>query len=194
MERGSSTETDRWVYWALNGHLDKCKVYDIQPEQSESFKSTLEAELGIDTEIMEKSDDLLTNSDIIIAATTNTTPLFDGDQLPEGVHISSIGAHSPTTRELDAATITRANLVVADYKPACMAEAGDFIIPINDGLIDESKIVSIGDIILGNISGRSSDMDISVFKSVGLAVQDVAVAKAVYDKAITQDVGQEIDF
>jgi ornithine cyclodeaminase/alanine dehydrogenase-like protein (mu-crystallin family) len=182
------------VYCALNGNLEKCKVWDVVDQQAEQFKLDLEKELGVDIEIVSDNDEILNNTDIIVAATTSTTPLFDGNKLTDGVHISSIGAHNPMARELDSNTINRASLVVADYKPACLAEAGDFIIPRDEGLFDVDKLISIGDIILSLEEGRTSDDQITVFKSVGLAVQDVAVAKAVYDKAIEQNIGQEIDF
>lgn len=182
------------VYWILQKQLRHVKVYDIKNEQSVKFKEDLEKELGIEVEIVEKSTDLVKDTDIIIAATTSPSPLFDGKNLSNGVHISSIGAHSPTTRELDETTVLKANLLVADFKPACLAEAGDYILPIKEGKLSETKIVSIGDIILGNAKGRTSDDQITIFKSVGLAVQDVAVAKAVYDLALKKQIGQEIEF
>ena len=75
-----------------------------------------------------------------------------------------------------------------------MAEAGDYIIPISEGLITENDIISIGEIITGRKSGRTSDSEITVFKSVGISAQDVAVGKLVYDKALKEEIGQNIDF
>ena len=182
------------VYYGLNQKLEKCKVFDLKKETAEIFKSEIEKELGIEVEISESSDDLLLNTDIIVAATTSTTPIFSGDKVPEGVHISSIGAHAPDARELDTTTIKKASLLVAGLKEACIAEAGDYIIPINEGVISESDIVSIGNIITGKISSRSSDTEITVFKSVGISAQDVAVGKLVYDRALKEGIGQDIDF
>jgi ornithine cyclodeaminase len=182
------------VYHGLDQKLEKCKVFDLNKETAEIFKSEIEKELGIEVEITESGDDLLTNTDIIVAATTSTTPIFSGDKVPEGVHISSIGAHAPDARELDTTTIKKASLLVAGLKEACIAEAGDYIIPINEGVISESDIVSIGNIITGKISSRSSDTEITVFKSVGISAQDVAVGKLVYDRALKEGIGQDIDF
>jgi ornithine cyclodeaminase len=182
------------VYYGLNQKLEKCKVFDLNKETAEIFKSEIEKELGIEVEITESGDDLLTNTDIIVAATTSTTPIFSGDKVPEGVHISSIGAHAPDARELDTTTIKKASLLVAGLKEACIAEAGDYIIPINEGVISESDIISIGNIITGKIPSRSSDTEITVFKSVGISAQDVAVGKLVYDRALKEGIGQDIDF
>ncbi|MCK4371427.1 MAG: ornithine cyclodeaminase family protein, partial [Candidatus Lokiarchaeota archaeon] len=172
------------VFWGLNEKLEKCKVYDLKKEVADGFKKELENELGIEIEIVNSGDNLLTDTDIIVAATTSTTPLFSGDKVAEGTHISSIGAHAPEARELDSVIIKRASLLTAGLKEACLAEAGDYIIPINEGVIRENDIISIGEIINGNISGRTSDSEITVFKSVGISAQDVAVGKLVYDRAL----------
>ncbi|MHA2362935.1 MAG: ornithine cyclodeaminase family protein [Candidatus Hodarchaeales archaeon] len=181
------------VYWGLDQKLENCKVYDISKSATESFKSELENELGITVEIVDSGDDLL-SVDILACATTSTTPLFDGNKIPDGMHISSIGAHAPAARELDSTIIKRASLLVAGLKEACLAEAGDYIMPIKEGIIKEEDIISIGEIITNKKTGRSSDNEITVFKSVGISAQDVAVAKLVYDRAIEKGIGQDIDF
>ena len=182
------------VYWGLKEKLEKCKVYDLKKDIAEEFKKEIENELGIDVEIAESGDDLLFDTDIIVAATTSITPLFSGDKVDDGTHIPSIGAHAPDVRELDSTIIKRASLRVAGLRKACLAEAGDYIIPINEGIISEDDIVSIGAIITGKIPGRTSDSEITVFKSVGISAQDVAVGKLVYDRALEKGIGQDIDF
>ncbi|MFX1494222.1 MAG: ornithine cyclodeaminase family protein [Promethearchaeota archaeon] len=182
------------VYWGLNQKLESCKVFDPKKETAEEFKNEIESELEINVEITNSGDDLLSNTDIIVAATTSIVPLFSGDKVIEGTHISSIGAHAPDARELDSILIKRASLRVAGLKEACLAEAGDYLIPINEGVITESDIISIGDIITGKKPGRTSDSEITVFKSVGISAQDVAVGKLVYDRAIEKGIGQDIDF
>ena len=182
------------VYWGLDKKLEKCKVYDLKKNVAKDFKKEIESELGIDVEIVESGDDLLSNTDIVVAATTSTTPLFSGNKVVEGTHISSIGAHAPDARELDSIIIKRASLLTAGLKEACLAEAGDYIIPINEGIITENDIFSIGEIITGNKPGRTSDSEITVFKSVGISAQDVAVGKLVYDRALKEGIGQNIAF
>jgi len=182
------------VFWGLSEKLETCKVYDLKKEVANDFKRELEKELGIEIEIVDTGDDLLSDSDVIVAATTSTTPLFSGDKVVEGTHISSIGAHAPEARELDSEIIKRASLLTAGLKEACLAEAGDYIIPINEGVISEDNIISIGEVIIGKVSGRTSDSEITVFKSVGISAQDVAVGKLVYDRALKEGIGQDIDF
>jgi alanine dehydrogenase len=182
------------VYWALNEKLENCKVYDLKKEVAKDFKKEIERELGIEIEIVESGDDLLINTDIIVAATTSISPLFLGEKVAEGTHISSIGAHAPDARELDSNIIKRASLLTAGLREACLAEAGDYIIPIKEGIITQDDIVSIGEIITGKIAGRKSDSDITIFKSVGISAQDVAVGKLVYDGAIEKEIGQDINF
>jgi ornithine cyclodeaminase/alanine dehydrogenase-like protein (mu-crystallin family) len=182
------------VYWGLNEKLESCKVYDLKKDVSKEFKKELEKELGIEIEIVESGDEILSGSDIIVAATTSTTPLFSGEKVKEGTHISSIGAHAPEARELDSTIIKRASLLTAGLKEACLAEAGDYIIPISEGIITKADIISIGEVILGNVKGRGTDSEITVFKSVGISAQDVAVGKLVYDRAIMEGIGQDIDF
>jgi ornithine cyclodeaminase len=182
------------VYWGLDQKLEKCFVYDLKKETANEFKLEIERDLGIDVVIVSSGDDLLRNTDILVAATTSTTPLFSGEKLVNGIHISSIGAHSADIRELDSKTIGRASLLVAGLKEACLAEAGDYIIPIKEGIIKEGDIISIGDIITAKKEGRTSDMQITVFKSVGISAQDVATAKLVYDRAIEQGIGKDLSF
>ncbi|MFW9929848.1 MAG: ornithine cyclodeaminase family protein [Candidatus Thorarchaeota archaeon] len=182
------------VYWGLNQNLEKCKVFDLKKDVANEFKKELERDLGIDIEIVDSGENLLVGTDIIVAATTSTTPLFDGNKVSEGIHISSIGAHAADIRELDSTIIKRANLLTAGLREACLAEAGDYVIPINEGVITEGDIVSIGDIITGKREGRRRDSDITIFKSVGISAQDVAVAKLVYDRALSENIGRDIDF
>ncbi|MFX0083719.1 MAG: ornithine cyclodeaminase family protein [Candidatus Hodarchaeota archaeon] len=182
------------VYWGLDQKLEKCIVYDLNEDNAREFKNEIENQLEIEVEIAKQGDDLLINTDIIVAATTSSTPLFSGGRVTEGTHISSIGAHAPSARELDSMIIKKASLLTAGLREACLAEAGDYIIPINEGIIKEDDIISIGDIITGKEKGRTSDSDITVFKSVGISAQDVAVAKLVYDRALKENIGQDIKF
>jgi ornithine cyclodeaminase len=182
------------VYWGLNGKLEKCIVYDPNQATAIEFKKELEKELGIEIVITNSANLLIKDVDVIVAATTSVVPLFAGDDLKPGVHISSIGAHSPEARELDSITIQRANLLTAGLKEACLAEAGDYIIPINEGLIKSDDVISIGEIITGKKKGRIADTDITIFKSVGISAQDVAVAKLVCDRAAMKNIGQDVEF
>ncbi|MHA1849074.1 MAG: ornithine cyclodeaminase family protein [Promethearchaeota archaeon] len=170
-----------------------CNLLDLNKSAANAFKRDLEKELGIEINIKENVEEVVKDADVVICATTSTEPLFEGKLIKEGTHVSSIGAHSPNIREIDEYLVIRAKLY-ADFKDACLAEAGDYIIPINEGKLDKDKIISIGDVILGKEKGRENDKDITLFKSVGIAVQDVSVAKKVLDIAKQKGLGKEIDF
>src|SRR5208337_4561125 len=116
-------------------------------------------------------------SDIVITATTSKAPVFDGQLLKEGTHVSGIGSHhGPGIKELDDVTIKRAKLVV-DQREAALKEAGDIIDPIAKGVITPDHIYAeLGELVIGKKKGRTSNNEITVFKSVGLAVQDMSTA------------------
>ncbi|MDJ0795585.1 MAG: hypothetical protein QNJ51_01910 [Calothrix sp. MO_167.B12] len=126
------------------------------------------------------------NADIVITATNSTTPLFDGNDLKPGTHITAVGAFTPQMRELDDITVQRARIVV-DSRTACLAEAGDIIIP-------QAKIDGeLGEIINGVKSGRHSQEEITCFKSVGVAVQDAVVGAAILAGAEVKGLGVVVE-
>lgn len=131
---------------------------------------------------------------IIVAATNSSTPVFKGEDLQEGTHINAIGAYQPTMQELDPEMVKR-SLTVTDNPPAeIFAGTGDYGIPLKAGTIQEGCIVGrLGDALAGHIQVRRSDRDITIFKSVGNAVQDIATAAAALKRAKALGLGQECD-
>ncbi len=125
------------------------------------------------------------HADIVLAATTTATPLFDGNDLKPGTHVTGVGSFTPQMQEIDGNTIRRARVVV-DQRDAAMAEAGDII--LGKAVID----AEIGEIINGEKPGRQNDEEITFFKSVGLAVQDAVTAAAVLKAAEEKDLGTVI--
>jgi ornithine cyclodeaminase/alanine dehydrogenase-like protein (mu-crystallin family) len=172
--------------------FDRCKLYDPNLETAEAFKTKLEKMANIKIEIQDDPIGFVDDCDLVICATTSKRPLFNGNDLKDGVHISSIGSHSPGTREIDSITLSRANIIAADSKDACLNEAGDFIIPINEGMFNPNRIVSIGDIINKKSQGRTTDSQITLFKSVGIAAQDLICANYVYQQSLEKNIGNEI--
>jgi ornithine cyclodeaminase len=126
-------------------------------------------------------------ADIVVTATTSPVPLFDGNDLKPGAHITGVGSFTPDKREIDEVAVRRA-LVVVDSREACLEEAGDILIP--NAPID----AEIGEILNGDLPGRQSEEQITFFKSVGIAVQDTMAAALVFAAAVEQDLGVEIDF
>ena len=126
-------------------------------------------------------------ADIVICATTSATPLFDGNALQPGTHITAVGTFVPEKREVDTTTIRRADRIVVDSRDACLEEAGDLIIPNAD--ID----AEIGEIVNGDQQGRQSDDDITFFKSVGVAVQDAVAGAVVLAEAEAKGLGTLVE-
>ena len=127
------------------------------------------------------------DADIVLCATTSATPLFDGDDLQPGTHITAIGTFVPEKREVDTTTIRRSDRIVVDSREACAEEAGDLIIP--NAQID----AEIGEILNGDKPGRESDSEITFFKSVGVAVQDAVAGAAVLTEAEAKGLGTLIE-
>lgn len=167
-------------------------VLDRRPAAAAAFAAEMSGRLGLKIEPTEDVQAAVAAAHIIVTATTSHEPLFDGRWLRPGVHINGVGSHSPAARELDTVTLQRA-VVVTDQTSACLAEAGDLIIPMRAGALSETPVhAQLGEIIAGLRSGRVSDDEITLFKSVGLAIQDVAAGGAVYRKALMADRGQAL--
>ncbi|MEE9571922.1 MAG: ornithine cyclodeaminase family protein [Candidatus Neomarinimicrobiota bacterium] len=172
-------------------NISKAIVYDISDDAVNNYIDKLSKKLDIEIVRATNVDEVL-QADIICTATSSPTPVFDGTKIKTGIHINGIGSHTPNARELDTAIIKRSKFI-GDSKEACFKEAGDFIIPLNNGDIDESHFYAdLGEIVAGDKPGREDKNEITIFKSNGLAIQDAATAKLVYDKAIEAETGQNI--
>ena len=136
--------------------------------------------------LVSNSKEAIQDADIIITATTSSKPVFDGHGLKAGTHITGVGSYTPQMREVDETTVQRARIVV-DSREACLAEAGDLIIP--KATVD----AELGEIINGIKPGRHSDDEITFFKTVGVAVEDAAAAAAILSEAETNGLGKVIE-
>ncbi|MGH2561774.1 MAG: ornithine cyclodeaminase family protein [Thermomicrobiales bacterium] len=132
-------------------------------------------------------------ADVICTATTSCKPVFDDRDVRLGTHINAVGAFTPKMQELPPGTVARATIVV-DSTEAVLAEAGDLIIPLEQGLIDRSRLTrELGMLVAGEVTGRVDDQEITLFKSVGNAVQDVVVARRAAVQASTLGLGTIVD-
>ena len=139
-------------------------------------------------------EDAVGEADIVTLITSSKDPIVQGEWFKPGTHINGIGSHAPAMRELDTKTVQMSK-VVCDLVEACKPEAGDFIIPIDEGVYSWDDIHgSLGDVITGKIPGRENDQEITLFKSVGLAIQDISTAYHVYNKAVELGAGLSFDF
>ncbi|MCE1165592.1 MAG: ornithine cyclodeaminase family protein [Bacteroidetes bacterium] len=188
---GVQAKMQLWAV-ATARELKSAIVFDISDEAMNRFISEMSAKLGFEIRKAKTPDEVLA-ADIICTASSSAEPLFDGRKLKEGTHINGIGSHAPAMRELDTETIKR-SLFIGDSREACFSEAGDILIPIKEGAIKEDHFYAeLGDIITGKKEGRKDDKVITLFKSNGLAIQDVAAAKVVYERAAAKGIGVNLE-
>ena len=172
--------------------ITKAYVYDLSDEAVKTFIDTMGEKLNMEILKADKPEDVL-KADILCTATSSPTPIFDGNLVKEGTHINGIGSHTPNARELDTAIVKRSKFV-GDSQEACFKEAGDIIIPVNEGEIPASHFYAeLGEIITGKKPARENDKEITIFKSNGLAIQDAATAKLIYDRAIEVGLGVTVE-
>jgi len=168
-------------------------VHDIIQERANRFAQEMRQRLGIEVRVESNPGHVVNESDIIITASTSKTPVFRGEMLKSGTHINAIGSFRPDTRELDDLTIRRSKLVV-DSLEAALEEAGDIVIPLKSGLIRRDHIhAELGQIVARQKTARENEEEITVFKSVGIGIQDAAAAKLAYKKACEAKIGTRIE-
>jgi len=153
-----------------------------------------EARHGVPIEACASVEEAVRGADIVCTVTSSRDPVVRGEWLSPGAHVNAVGSSVPSSRELDSAAISRSRLF-ADHTAAALAEAGDFLIPLKNGEIEESHLLGeLGQLVVGELPGRTSPSDITVFKSVGLAIEDVASAHHIYARARAAGIGQWIGF
>ncbi len=176
--------------------VNEVRVFDVDHAQAERFAEEMAGHDAIPTniEVVGSPGDALDGADIVVTATTSPSPVFDGDDLSPGAHINGVGSHAPGVRELDTRTVVRSK-IVCDSVEACMAEAGDLLIPMEEGALSKSDIHGgLAEVIGGKMPGRVTDEEITLFKSVGLAFQDAVTALHTYQQAKVMGLGIEFQF
>jgi len=171
--------------------IQRILVYDRELERAENFSKMVFKNLQIPVRVMSTSRDVVIDSDILVTVTTSTAPVFNGRDLKTGTHINAVGAYTPEMRELDEVTVKKSKIVVDTYE-GCMAEAGDLLIPMRDGKLSKENIYAdLGEIVLGQKPGRIREDEITLFESVGFALEDLATARLAYQRAKEKRMGVE---
>lgn len=177
--------------------LDEVRIMDIDKERAQNFvKEMTEKFSNFSTKLIAVDDvaDAVKDADIITSVTTSTQATFPGELVKHGAHINGVGAYTPEMHEIPSDLLARADKVIFDTTEGVLAEAGDIMTPLKEGLVDKSHFQgNLGDLILGKITGRENEEEITVFKTVGTAVLDVVTARQILMKAKEASVGKEID-
>jgi ornithine cyclodeaminase len=140
----------------------------------------------------ETSDEAINDADLIITVTPATSPVFDGSKVKAGATVSCVGSYQPHMQEMDPVILERASKLYFDSEEAVLSEAGDILIPLEDGIITKDDFTGdIGEVLMGKIGGRENDEEIIVFKTVGIGAQDLVTAQKIYERALEEKIGTE---
>lgn len=172
--------------------IEEILLYNRTEQKAYEFADYIKNRFNKSVKVYTDVNEAVRDADIVVTTTNATSPVFS-EMLKPGVHVNAVGSFRPTMQELPSHAIVSANKVVVEAKDAAIEETGDLITPINEGVFHEDDIFGeLGRIVAGELTGRENAEEITVFKSVGLAVVDIIVAKYLYEKAIEHKIGTTI--
>jgi alanine dehydrogenase len=172
--------------------LESARVYGRDPERRSKFAAEMSQHLGIPVCAVESAAEAIRGADIVTTATTSAKPVLTGADLPAGIHINAIGANHAHKRELDDSGIAKADLIFVDSLAQSKQEAGDLIQPFAQQPERWEQVHELADLVSGKLAGRTSESQITLFKSNGIAAWDLAVAILVYNLATQKHLGREL--
>ncbi|RDI72921.1 ornithine cyclodeaminase family protein [Halopelagius longus] len=174
--------------------VDTVRVYSPTKESREEFADEMDRTLDASVAAVASSAAAVEGADIVITATKASEPVFDGDNLEPGAHVTAVGQYNPKKRELDTETIRKATYV-PDLRDRVTQDAGSFLHAMEEGVVDEGHVhAELGDVVAGAEPGRTDDDEITVFDSGGTGIETVAGAYLLYEKAVEEGLGTTIDF
>jgi len=158
-------------------------------ERAQELVREMQPRFSFPIEAVKTNEEAVRGADLIVTATSSQEPVLYKDWISPGAHVNAIGTHSPNSREIDSATMAAARIFV-DRRESALNEAGDYLLAAKEGLINADSIVAeVGELLIGTKPGRNSVDEITLFKSLGLAIEDVASAEYLYQKALSQNFG-----
>lgn len=172
--------------------IKQVKVHGRDADRRTAFAAQMAAETGVEVMPVENPADAAKGLDVVITATGAREPVLQGAWLAEGTHVNLIGSNFISKAEADVDVFRRANLVSVDSKDQARMEAGDFVAALNQGVLHWADIYEFAPVLVGKYPGRESPADITVFKSLGLGIEDIALAVRVVERARQQGIGREI--
>lgn len=167
--------------------ITEVTVYDLYPAAAARYAQEVSEKYGIPVKIADSVAEAVADADIICTLCPAKEPYLTREMVKPGVHINAVGTFSPVTREVSS-DLVAASRLYSDYTPSTRKESGEYLIPLQEGVIAEDHILgSVGELLLGRAEGRTCDSDITVFDALGLAVEDIASAKMVYLESLQQE-------
>ncbi|HEY7169777.1 MAG TPA: ClpX C4-type zinc finger protein [Vicinamibacterales bacterium] len=173
--------------------LSEVRVWSPTPEHQDAFIEEMETRTTARLVGVDSAEQAVQAADIVVLATSSADPVVQSEWIKSGTHVISVGACRPDQREMDPALVLRGRLFV-DSRAAALAESGDVVMAIQERRFTESHIVGeLGELIDGKVEGRRSPREVTIFKSLGLAVEDVMAAELAYRRALAGDSGRELE-
>jgi len=174
--------------------FERVSVYSPTKDHREAFAAAFNEELDPTVAAVASSGAAVEDADVVITATRAAEPVFDGDVLPDGAHVTAMGQYHPEKRELDAMTIER-SVYVPDLRARAFQDAGAFLQARAEGVVDDDHVhAELGEVLVGDAAGRAAPEDVTVFDSGGTAIETVAAAQLLYERAEASDRGEVMDF
>ena len=174
--------------------IKRVKVYSRRPERREQFAQRMGERLNLEITPVDSAQECLSEVAVAIAITSARDPVLEGDWLAPGTHINAAGGNHWIRREVDEAAVLRSAVIAVDDLDQAKIECGDLIWPESRGEFRWDMVCELQDIIAGRVIGRPDEQDITLFESMGVALEDIAAAQLVYRKAKEQGIGQELPF
>ena len=175
-------------------NIKQARVYSRREERRGEFATQMTERLKLEVTATDSGQKCVEGADIVIAITPARDPVVEGEWLSPGAHINAAGGNHWMRREIDEAVVVRSDIIVVDQLEQAKAECGDLIWPEGRGTFRWDMVHELQDVVAGRVKGRSSDTDITLFESMGVALEDIAAAQLVYYKAKEQGIGQELPF
>jgi ornithine cyclodeaminase/alanine dehydrogenase len=172
--------------------IQVARAFSRREEGRRAFSRDMEAKLGIEVIPVPTAEEAVSGADVVITITTSREPVLHGAWLREGAHVNAAGSNFPHRRELDEEAVGRARFIAVDSLEQARLESGDLIMAAEQGRLSWDRVHELGDVVTGKLAPRSADSDITLFKSNGIAIEDVAVAAHVYERAVVERVGKEV--
>jgi ornithine cyclodeaminase/alanine dehydrogenase-like protein (mu-crystallin family) len=172
--------------------ITEVKVYSPTREHRERFCREIAAAHGLRARPVDSSEAAVRESEIIVSATTSEQPVVQGKWLAKGAHVNAIGANYEHRRELDTAAVKAAACIAVDDLEQARYEATDLVIPVREGALAWERVHPLSDVVSGQVKARGSAQDITLYKSLGVAIEDVALAARAYEKALAQGAGVQL--
>jgi len=173
--------------------IERAFVYSRTSDRRDAFAERMGEQLGIEVVAADRPQEAAEDLPIVITATNSREPVFDGEDLAEGCFVAAMGSNWLKRAEIDTTVVRRADSIVCDSVEACRNEAGDFVEAIEKGHFDWSQAIDLADVVVGRHAGRKHHDSVCLFKSVGLAIEDLALAAVCYERASQQGVGRMLD-